>query len=308
MRGAATALLLASVLAFGARAQEAGPIVDLPPIVIGVRVDTPPFAWQDANGGYLGFLVDLCFAAVARTDYPLGRPVPVDAARRREILRGEGEQVDVLCDPTTMTLARIDELRAHTDMEFSPIVFVANGSYVVQPDAAKGRLAGTDAANCLPQPAAPSETAEPAPDPVWLAAGFVLGTTGEQVVRDAMRAEALKLKPGEAVCPVEMPTHWDAAKAFCAGELHYYFGDQDILRSVLADDGAGTGRLPEGAGCVAAQLRALRAGALEPARGVPPGFRHGALRASPSRPRRGAFCAQLRGSRHVAVPADTVPN
>ena len=232
MRGASAAILLASLVAAAAWAEEPRQILEKPSIVIGVRIDTPPFSWQDANGGYLGFLVNLCFEAAARAEYPIARTVAVDAARRREILRGEGEPVDVLCDPTTMTIGRIADLRERTELEFSPIIFVANGSYVERTEDTAGRLTAVDAANCVPQQT--GERTEPAPEPVWLAAGFVLGTTGEQVVRDAIRARALELGPGEAVCPVEMPTHWAAAKAFCAGDLHYYFGDQDILRSVLA--------------------------------------------------------------------------
>ena len=130
---------------------------------MGVRVDAKPFAWQDrASGSFLGFLVDLCTDAATRAGYPFEQ-VPITAAERIEILGGARRDIDVLCDPTTITLGR---MRAFADLEppgsvsFSPIVFVANGTYITRTD----RTGGSDEAPgdvdaCLAPPASSVEAA-----------------------------------------------------------------------------------------------------------------------------------------------------
>jgi ABC-type amino acid transport substrate-binding protein len=227
-----------------ALASFAAAAADKSTIVMGVRIDAPPFAWRDdLNDSYLGYLVDICVDAAARANYPVVQ-VPIDATQRLTFFRGKRPDIDLLCDPTTITLGRMGDfaaLDAKLGLEFTPIVFVANGGYVENPVAAATPASG---GGCVAGPAAatqakakPSEvvgTTELPSDAGDVAAGFVTGTTGQQVLADAIRRRALKLDAAKAVCPVEFRTHWDAARAFCAGKLRYYFGDQDILRSVIA--------------------------------------------------------------------------
>ncbi len=202
-------------------------------VVMAVRADAPPFAWRDPETGILrGFLYDLCVAAVVRTDFFIASTRAVLPEARDAFFEGRDASVDLLCDPTTISLARLRAFAAR-GLEFSPIVFVANGSDVANPDRAAGARADLlDDAACLRAPGA-AEPAEAAA-PQRVAAGFVRGTTGEATLRAAIRDGALRLAPGEVVCPVVMESHWDAARAFCDGALGYYFGDEDILRSALA--------------------------------------------------------------------------
>ncbi|WP_210526909.1 transporter substrate-binding domain-containing protein [Rubellimicrobium arenae] len=219
---------------------------------MGVRIDTPPFAWRDeANDSYLGFLVDLCVDAVTRAGYPATQ-TPITPAAREAFFRGEGPDLDLLCDPTTISLARMRDFAALPEergLEFTQIVFVANGAVLEQSAATAWDDSWQDGSlnvdGCVrPEPASdqedPAGDVTPGSDPLppggdpapkRFGAGFVRGTTGGEVLAAALRAGAVKVSA--ETCPVEFPTHWDAGRAFCEGHLSFYFGDQDILRSVI---------------------------------------------------------------------------
>ncbi|NRP74953.1 hypothetical protein ILFOPFJJ_05876 [Ensifer psoraleae] len=104
-------------------------------ITVGVRSDARPFIWQDQNTkGYNGFFWDICTEAVQRAGYRL-KAVNVNTGKRAEFLRAGSGDYDLLCDPTTITLKRMQNFAYNGGvpyLEFSPIVFVANGSYVKQ--------------------------------------------------------------------------------------------------------------------------------------------------------------------------------
>lgn len=215
---------------------------------MGVRVDAKPFAWQDpASGSFLGFLVDLCTDAATRAGYPFEQ-VPITAVERIEVLKGARPDIDVLCDPTTITLGR---MRAFAALEppgsvaFSPIVFVANGTYMTRTDRKGASETPEDPVACLAPPAssvADASAATPAAGAAveaaplkYLRAGYVVGTTIGPVIASAIRAKGLLLAPNERVCPVEMPDHVTGVAAFCGGDLDYYFGDADIIEAYVAD-------------------------------------------------------------------------
>lgn len=207
-------------------------------IRIGVRVDTRPFAWRDpVTGDYRGFLVDLCNAAVIRTGFPF-RHVPVDATERMEILQTQSAEIDLLCDPTTISLSRLQAFAAPPTpdrLRFSPIVFVANGVWVRNPDEKITTTpAPPDGVRCLPgrpDRAAGKDRAAHA----YLTAGFVVGTTAEVLLDALLREDALPLEPDQSICPVAHPSHVDGVSAFCRGELAFYFGDLDIVRETAKD-------------------------------------------------------------------------
>ncbi|ARE40439.1 hypothetical protein RGUI_2298 [Rhodovulum sp. P5] len=269
------ALLLSVVIAQAAGATETP---QKPFVTIGVRVDAGPFAAQDAStGSFVGFLVDLCTDAVTRAGYPF-RQVPVTADERIGVLRGTRDDIDLLCDPTTITLGRLRDfagLEPAGRLSFSPIVFVANGSYL-KADGKKAAEA-PPAAETAASPRPACIFAEPAPDgakPRHVDAGYVVGTTIGPVLRDAIRRGLLDLQPGEGICPREFPRHGDAAAAFCRGDLGYYFGDADIIANSVQK----TGRAE---GCVKAAL--ARPISYEPyalvISGQVPGFREDVIRA-----------------------------
>lgn len=116
---------------------------------VGVRTDVPPFIWKDeASQHFRGFFWDICTTALGRAGYAR-EVVEITAAQRRALLRDGSfgtcddagncpgdHSVDLLCDPTTITLARMKDFarpsHSVSAFRFSPILFVANGSNIQQ--------------------------------------------------------------------------------------------------------------------------------------------------------------------------------
>ena len=77
---------------------------------LGVRVDAPPYSYRAANGDPSGYIVDLCREVAAAIQSTQNIPslkieyVDVSSRTRFEALR-EGK-IDILCDPTSMTMSR----------------------------------------------------------------------------------------------------------------------------------------------------------------------------------------------------------
>ncbi len=247
-------LIALAIAVLGGLVAETAAQPTKPVIRMGVRVDARPFAWHDpANDSYLGFLVDLCTDAVARANYPFEQ-VPITAADRIEVLAGKRRDIDLLCDPTTINLARMDAFAALDPPEylaFSPIVFVANGAYVVNQADSSGTLTPADPSTCLgPAATAPAAlmdggsgaAAASTPETTYLGAGFVLGTTIAAELVDAVRTGQLQPAAGESVCPVAQPSHVEGIAAFCEGRLRYYFGDLDIVHATVGAWREATGR------------------------------------------------------------------
>lgn len=250
-------------------------------VTIAVRVDARPFVWKDsATGQYLGFFWDICTDAVVRAGYDFNAVDVAAPARSRFLETGQGS-FDLLCDPTTITLSRMERF-TKSNLSFSPIVFVANGSHVTSAETERGTFAagedcdtvaatgmssaagglmpasaatndlevirdgGEDAADeglpdrvgvlawldrfvALRQPvSSPSENASGTYE-VW---GYVEGTTGEH----AVHADASARSDNVRICSRALPSHADAARAFCAGELARYYGDVEIVQTAINDE------------------------------------------------------------------------
>lgn len=224
-----------------------------PTITIGVRVDTPPFAWRDDESrAFRGYLHDLCTEAVNRAGYHFDE-VPVTAAARKAILDGNpvltlagGRKVelDLLCDPTTISIARLDKLiAANSDdpeiLTFSPIVYVANGSYVTlegfspaakqahdnmanRPEFLKKNSETHESCQCL-SGKCPLKNGS-------FRAGYVVGTTSRANIDRAIDRKDVIGLPGTRLCFEEMPSHADLLRELCGGGIQYYFGDIDIAQ------------------------------------------------------------------------------
>ena len=263
IRHALLAVLAALSLGGAATAAEAETVT------IAVRTDARPFAWQaaDDSGTFGGYLVDICIDATTRAGYHFDQ-VPIDAGERSALLGGNfalrGRSVDLLCDPTTITLARLDWLAGQPQTQhavFSPILFVANGSYVRNKKAdacvvaagddgaaAEGDKAEADKdeeGRCDPksklgvdrdgllsdQNCFVPEGQEPSKATKYLVAGFVEGSTARGVIERAMRKTNLGLGEDETLCLFEAPSHTKGIELLCRGALHFYFGDTDIIEA-----------------------------------------------------------------------------
>lgn len=244
-----------------------------PEVVVAFRVDAPPFVAVDQSGSPTGFLWEVCERAVGHAGYQ-PKPVPIDAAQRTQLLlhgnfmRKDGVTVtpDLLCDPTTITIARMTNFDDVTgdapNLSFSPIVFIANGAYLQQKGVAApaiGRMGKDDkdtAALCarletesrqeskpnkwyqpvlLPRdPATPEDTGG-TPYVVW---GYVAGSTIEASIRQAID----RVGDNQIVCERKFASHREAADAFCAGQIFRYFGDVEVIREALDEHFRRTGR------------------------------------------------------------------
>lgn len=236
-------------------------------IVIGVRDDVPPFVSRNARDNtYVGFLWDLCIAAVTRAGYHFVTE-QLDADGRTQFLDLGSKTIDLLCDPTTITLDRIyhtvpslkKEAREKStkditekslveSLSFSPIIFIANGTYFEPGEKLRGRRAPKPPEEPPKEPVTPnwlgetfrmllyapgdSKAADGAPpvrEEVW---GFVRGATIEAVLQQEL--PETMLRQDVKVRSEEFDSHQLAAAAFCEGKLDRYYGDAEIVRAMIA--------------------------------------------------------------------------
>jgi hypothetical protein len=197
------ALLLALALALG------GAAAAQPAFRMGVRVDARPFVFADGNG-YRGFLYDMCRAAAAEAGFGEAKLelVPVTAATRFEA----APSLDLLCDPTTVTMERA------ATWSFTPIVFFANSV----------------ALRRTPPVPLPAASAPPGCDPGAAPEGRrARGSGGPTSARAVATLDprAARLERGQVLCLKPYATHDDAVRDICSRDatLSLYVGDADIL-------------------------------------------------------------------------------
>ena len=173
--------------------------------------------------------------------------------------------IDLVCDPTTLTLGRLETFArdaAARHAVFSPIVFVANGSYVrhggkenqavctvgatseagrfVHPACWTRERRGADGASfkevVLPDRIACTQpraaTAGQAPE--YVIAASVVGTTAGATIERAARLNQLGLGDSQRVCTVLVRNHRAGVRSFCRNDFHFYFGDLDIIQAYQA--------------------------------------------------------------------------
>lgn len=169
---------------------------------IGYRTDAQPYAYSTSAGLPAGYVVDLCREVAAAVGREVGRAdlkidyVAVTAENRFDAVRNG--TIDILCDPTSMTLSRRETV------DFSLMTFV-------------------DGAGVLFQADGPRSFAELSKKKV----GVRLGTTTEQ----ALRATLNRMKLDAEV--VAVSDHEDGLKRLTSGELAAYFADRAILAFML---------------------------------------------------------------------------
>lgn len=243
------------------------PIAVAAEIVVAVRDDAAPFISHDKEkGGYAtGFLWDVCTEAVSRAGYTFEVEVISADERRRFIRVGKPTRYDLLCDPTTINLSRLKAFTAKgaaQHLSFSPIVFVANGSYAIadfrEDSAIKGRGKLDEDLTPLSDPCPdvisrsmvkdldrqtdqtagalpgfrfiPDDDSKEKTFEIW---GYVEGSTiGEILVQE--KAKAPLQGDNRVICPRELPSHTAAAREFCERRLQRYYGDVDIVRAEIA--------------------------------------------------------------------------
>ena len=193
------ALLFSAITATAAtldRVRETGTFT------IAYRADAAPYSYRDERGEPGGYIVELCQEVVADVREKVGRDIKVNyvvvsADRRFEAIR-DG-RADLLCDPSTITLARREIV------DFSIPTFL-------------------DGAGVISRDSKPVETFE---DLAGKRVGVLSGTTTERVLRSAI--DELKIKAMVTV----VDDHRKGIELLTADKIDAYFGDRAILASFL---------------------------------------------------------------------------
>jgi ABC-type amino acid transport substrate-binding protein len=175
---------------------------------IGYRTDAPPFSYRSEIGEPAGFIVDLCREVAAATKTELGLDslevayVAVTAEDRFDAVAAG--RVDLLCEPTTVTLSR------RRLVDFSLMTFIDGAGVMVRADGPRSltALAGQTV-------------------------GVLEGTTTEAALRNTLADRKI------AAQVVAVADHKDGLKRLRDGEFAAYFADRTILAGLLIEAGAG---------------------------------------------------------------------
>jgi general L-amino acid transport system substrate-binding protein len=212
MKRLATALAIATVLAFGmqaAGAQTLKAVKDRGQLVCGANGSLAGFGIPDPQGNWTGFDVDFCRAiAVAIFNDPTKvKFVPLTAANRFTAL--QSGEIDVLARNTTWTMSRDTSL----GIDFAAVNYYDGQGFMVRKVLkVSSALELNDASVCVQQ-----------------------GTTTELNLADYFRSNHMSLKT------VTFATVDEALKAYDSGRCDAYTTDSSGLygsRVLLADPGA----------------------------------------------------------------------
>jgi polar amino acid transport system substrate-binding protein/glutamate/aspartate transport system substrate-binding protein len=169
---------------------------------IGYRADAKPYSYRDSEGRPAGYIVDLC-RQVARALGPGIREeyVLVAADRRFDAVRDGA--VDILCDPSSITLARRERV------DFSLPTYL-------------------DGAAVLSRIKNPVRTFE---DLGGRRVGVLTGTTTERVLQGSLEKLGLEARV------VAVRDHRSGMDLVWEGELEAYIADRGILAAMLREGG-----------------------------------------------------------------------
>ncbi len=196
--------LATPALAGAASAQTLDRIAADKTIRIGYRHFAPPYSYAASTGKPAGFIVDLCREVAANVQRALKLPklnieyVEVSAENRFQAVH-DGK-VDVLCEPSSMTMSR----RALVD--FSLPTFLDGASVVTRGKPVKGleELEGRKV-------------------------GVLKGTTTEETLRSTLAQMRVKADV------VAVSDHPEGLRQLADGKLDAYFGDRGILHYLITN-------------------------------------------------------------------------
>jgi polar amino acid transport system substrate-binding protein/glutamate/aspartate transport system substrate-binding protein len=202
----ATAALIVTCIA-GAGPANAGALEKIradQTIRIAYRDDAPPFSYKTSGGEPAGYMVDLCRAVAKKLGDQLSLPslkvvyVPVTAANRFDAI--EKHEADLLCEPTTATLAR------RAKVSFSIATFI-DGASLLTNDRSLRDLKGLAGRKI----------------------GVLAGTTTEEALRNTLK------KDGTTAEIVPVKTHDEGVALLAGGKISAYFADRSILMFLTRD-------------------------------------------------------------------------
>ena len=172
---------------------------------IAYRADAQPYSYRAEDGQPAGYIVDLCREVANAVRQSVGSNIAVSyvvvtAGERFEAVRNG--QADILCDPTTVTLARRELV------DFSIPTFL-------------------DGASVMSRETDPVDRYE---DLKGKRVGVLKGTTTERVLRSGLAA--VRIEPEITV----VRDHREGINLLTSTRIDAYFGDRAILTSFLEQD------------------------------------------------------------------------
>lgn len=234
-------------------------------ITIGVRDDARPYVWveRDAAGNdrAKGYFWEICALVVANAGLTF-KFERINLDVRQQIMTGQHKEVDLLCDPTTVTLRRLTEFIGDrppgpdpaTHLRVSPIFHLANRGYLMRTLSPPGDQSKPTSwwNRCISDPLKRWQKAEddaetpkdgttpclslrplkdeaiPTSNPLRIA---VRGTTSA----DALGAlPACKTGTDLALESCLVSSHQDAAVLFCTATRSLeYHGDIELIRAAV---------------------------------------------------------------------------
>jgi polar amino acid transport system substrate-binding protein/glutamate/aspartate transport system substrate-binding protein len=200
------AFLLVLLIGVAAQADVLDRIRETGTIRLAHRTDAAPFSSLDSGGQPVGYSIELCRRVVEAIAASMqGRAVAVQFVQVSAMDRFEAitaGRADLLCEATTVTLARREQL------DFSLFTFVSGAGMIIRRD---------------------SVTAQGPPN--LRTVGVLLGTTTEPATRRFAAAQA----PALTVVPVE--SHDVAIGLLRARQIDAYVADRDLLAEMLTSRG-----------------------------------------------------------------------
>jgi ABC-type amino acid transport substrate-binding protein len=167
---------------------------------IGYRADATPYSYRTETGKPAGYIVDLCREVAKSVQKAVGSPVTiayrvVPADRRFEAVRDH--EIDILCDPSTETLARRELV------DFSLPTFLDGAGVLTR----EGKLVHRFE------------------DLTGKHVGVLAGTTTEHLLRSSLAALNLAVKV------TVVHDHRDGISLLTSDKIDAYFADRAILRA-----------------------------------------------------------------------------
>jgi ABC-type amino acid transport substrate-binding protein len=189
----------------GSAADSLDRIADSGTVRIGYRADAPPFSSASDAGEPRGYAIDICKKVVEALSETLKRPdlktsfVLVTAADR--FAKVESGQVDLLCEPTTVTMGRRERV------DFSLLTFISGAGIAVRADGTQ-RVIGPGGPRVI---------------------GVLTGTTTEQQLRAYITERGFD----NTVVPAD--THETGIAMLLDKQVDGYFADRDLLLRLAAN-------------------------------------------------------------------------
>lgn len=173
-------------------------------LTLGYRADAKPYSYADAQALPAGYMVDLCNEVAAKVAEELKLPIRpkfVEVGADERFVAVRDKRIDLLCDPSSITLARRE------NVDFSIPAFVDGAGVVFRMDRPVGRFE----------------------DFAGRRIGVLANTTSDHMLRRSLDALGLKANV------VAVADHRAGFDLLAADKVDAYFADRGIIQAILRE-------------------------------------------------------------------------